>query len=177
MAKRPRWAESSELMRDYYDRLWGLPDYDEVHLFKMLTLEIFQAGLSWSTIWQRESNFDAAFGHFAIDQVAAFDQKDYQRLLADQGIIRNRRKIMATINNARVIQRLHANGQTFSDYVWSFVDHHPQRLCLQGQPLPAQTPASVHMSRQMKRDGFQFVGPTVAYSFMTAVGLVNAREE
>lgn len=177
MTKRPTWAESSDLMRDYYDHVWGLPDHDERHLFKMLTLELFQAGLSWSTIWQRQGNFDAAFAHFDTAKVAQFDQTDFQRLMADSGIIRNRRKIMATINNARVIEELHANGQHFSDYVWSFVNNQPQRIHLHGQPLPAQTASSKQMSKQMKQDGFQFVGPTTVYSFMTAVGLVNAREE
>ena len=156
--------------------LLGLPDYDETHLFKMLTLELFQAGLSWSTIWQRQEAFSRAFANFDVAEVARFSQRDIDRLLNDPHIIRNRRKITATINNAQVIDRWHQEGKRFADYVWSFVDGQPQRLHLHGQPLPAQTPASVAMAKQMKKDGFHFVGPTIIYSFMTAVGLVNARK-
>lgn len=177
MTKRPRWAEESPSMRDYYDHYWGIPDHDENHLFKMLTLELFQAGLTWATIWQRQAAFSQAFADFDVDQVANFNQDDIERLMQDKHIIRNRRKILATINNAQVISRWHRDGNNFTDYVWSFVDGQSQRLRLNGQPLPAQTPASVAMSKQMKKDGFKFVGPTIIYSFMTAVGLVNAREE
>lgn len=177
MTKRPGWAEASPAMRDYYDHYWGIPDHDETHLFKMLTLELFQAGLTWATIWQRQEAFSRAFADFDVDKVAAFKQHDIERLMQDKQIIRNRRKIMATINNAQVINRWHQEGKSFDDYVWSFVDGQAQRLQLHGKPLPAQTPASVAMSKQMKKDGFKFVGPTIIYSFMTAVGLVNAREE
>lgn len=176
MTKRPSWAEASPAMQDYYDHYWGIPDHDERHLFKMLTLELFQAGLTWATIWQRQAAFSQAFADFDIAKVAQFDQADIDRLLQNDQIIRNRRKILATINNAQVIDRWHRAGKKFNEYVWSFVDGQPQRLHLHGQPLPAQTPASVAMAKQMKKDGFKFVGPTIVYSFMTAVGLVNARE-
>lgn len=175
--KRPLWAESSELMRDYYDQHWGLPEHDERQLFKMLTLELFQSGLSWSTIWKREQSFVVAFANFDAAKVAQFDQDDFNRLMNDKGIIRNRRKIMATINNAKVIGELRENGETFNNYVWSFVNFKSQRLILNGKRLPSQTAESKKMAQQMKKDGFQFIGPTTAYSFMTAVGMVNAREE
>lgn len=173
---RPEWAESSQLMQEYYDKKWGLPEHDDRELFKMLTLEVFQAGLSWTTIWKRQENFTRAFADFDIDKVAAFDEKDFQRLLNDAGIIRNRRKIMATINNAKVVQKIANSGETFDHYIWSFVDFNPQRLQLRGKPLPAKTRESEVMAKKMKKDGFQFVGPVCAYSFMTAVGLVNARK-
>ncbi|MEY8442372.1 DNA-3-methyladenine glycosylase I [Lactobacillaceae bacterium 24-114] len=174
---RPEWAESSQLMQDYYDQKWGLPEHDDQELFKMLTLEVFQAGLSWTTIWKRQENFTQAFANFDIDKVASFNEKDYQRLLNDEGIIRNRRKIMATINNAKVVQKIINSGETFDHYIWSFVDFKPQRLHLNGERLPAKTSESEAMAKNMKKDGFQFIGPVCAYSFMTGVGLVNAREE
>ena len=173
---RPDWANSSVAMQDYYDHYWGFPVHDDRFLFEMLSLEAFQAGLSWTTIWQRRAAFERAFHDFQIAAVAEFDDRDRARLLGDSGIIRNRRKIEATINNARVIQKLAAAGQSFDDYVWQFVDYQPQRLILKsGEPLPAQTSLSRQMARQMKKEGLAFVGPTTVYSFMTAVGLVNAR--
>ncbi|MCI1975235.1 MAG: DNA-3-methyladenine glycosylase I [Limosilactobacillus sp.] len=175
--KRPLWAETSDLMRDYYDTKWGLPEHDDRELFKMLTLELFQSGLSWSTIWKREKAFNKAFANFDAAKVAQFNQQDFERLMADSSIIRNRRKIMATINNAKVIQELLSNGETLNNYVWSFVNFKPQRLVLDGKRLSSQTSESKKMARKMKKDGFQFVGPVTVYSFMTAIGMVNAREE
>lgn len=175
--KRPLWAEASDLMRDYYDTKWGLPEHDDRELFKMLTLELFQSGLSWSTIWKREKAFNKAFANFDAVKVAQFNQQDFERLMADSSIIRNRRKIMATINNAKVIRELLSNGETLNNYVWSFVNFKPQRLVLDGKRLPSQTSESKKMAQKMKKDGFQFVGPVTVYSFMTAIGMVNAREE
>lgn len=176
MALRPEWAESSELMQDYYDDLWGFPVHDERFLFEMLSLELFQAGLSWEIIWKRRAGFESAFDHFEITKVADYDQADVERLIADKRIIRNKQKIHAVINNARVIQKMAAAGQSFDDYHWNFVDHQAQRLKLApGEPLPAQTVLSQKIAKQMKKDGFKFVGPTIIYSYITAVGLVNAR--
>lgn len=173
---RPDWAQQSFAMQDYYDHYWGLPVHDDRQLFEMLSLELFQAGLSWKTIWERKAAFEKAFADFDIQRVARFDSTDVERLCQDQTIIRNRRKITAVIENARVIRQLQERGQSFSDYVWRFVDYHPQRLILNpGEALPAQTTLSETMAKQFKRDGFKFVGPTIMYSFMTAVGLVNAR--
>lgn len=173
---RPNWAESSTLMQDYYDHLWGFPVHDDRFLFEMLSLELFQAGLSWEIIWKRRSAFEKVFDHFNIDRVAAYNEDDVERLMKDKGIIRNRLKINAVINNARVIKRILADGQSFDDYVWSFVDHHEQRLRLKpGETLPAQTELSREISKKMKKDGFKFVGPTIVYSYLTAVGLVDAR--
>ncbi|WP_267202034.1 DNA-3-methyladenine glycosylase I [Limosilactobacillus kribbianus] len=174
--KRPAWAQSSLAMQDYYDHYWGLPVHDDRFLFEMLSLELFQAGLSWKTIWLRRLAFEKAFADFQIDQVAQFTAVDAQRLQEDQAIIRNRRKIAAVINNARVVKQLQEAGQDFDSYVWQFVDGQSQRLILApDESLPAQTDLSKRMAKQMKKDGFKFVGPTTVYSFMTAVGLVNAR--
>lgn len=176
MAQRPDWAESSDLMQDYYDNLWGFPVHDEQFLFEMLSLELFQAGLSWEIIWKRRAGFERAFDHFEITKVAAYDQSDVERLITDKGIIRNKQKIHAVINNARVVKQMAAAGQSLDDYLWSFVDHQPQRLKLApGEPLPAQTALSQKMAKQMKKDGFKFVGPTIVYSYITAIGMVNAR--
>lgn len=173
---RPDWANSSVAMQDYYDRYWGFPVHDDRFLFEMLSLEAFQTGLSWATVWQRRSAFERTFRDFKIAEVAAFDGRDVDRLLNDPEIIRNRRKIEATINNARIIQKFAATGQSFDDYVWHFVDYRAQRLVLKpGEALPAQTELSRRVARQMKKDGLAFVGPTTVYSFMTAMGLVNAR--
>lgn len=173
---RPDWANSSMAMQDYYDHYWGFPVHDDRLLFEMLSLEAFQAGLSWTTIWQRRRDFERAFNDFQIKSVAAFGEQDVARLLGDERIIRNQRKINAAINNARIILTLNTAGQSFNDYVWRFVDYAPQRLILNsGEELPVQTALSRQMARQMKKDGFNFVGPTIIYSFMTAVGLVNAR--
>lgn len=163
-------------MQDYYDHYWGFPVHDDRQLFEMLSLELFQAGLTWRTIWDRRAAFERAFANFNVDRVAAFTAADIERLCQDPRIIRNQRKISAVVANARVIQGLYQNGQTFDDYVWRFVDGYPQRLIVQAtEPLPAQTAQSRAIAKQFKRDGFKFVGPTIMYSFMTAVGLVNAR--
>ena len=174
--KRPAWAEQSPAMQDYYDHYWGLPEHDDRQLFEMLSLELFQAGLTWRTIWERREAFERAFASFDVDRVAAFTAANIDRLCQDRTIIRNRRKISAVVVNARAVQRLRQAGQTFDDYVWQFVDHQPQRLILAAnEPLPAQTAQSRAMAKRFKADGFKFVGPTIMYSFMTAVGLVNAR--
>lgn len=174
--RRPDWAESSTLMRNYYDQVWGYPVHDERFLFEMLILEMFQAGLSWEIIWRRRAAFERAFDYFEIDRVAQYGDQAINRLMTDEGIIRNRRKIVATINNAQVIRKMQVQGQSFNDYVWRFVDHHPQRLILNpGESLPTQTVLSRKMAQQMKRDGFKFVGPTIIYSYLTAVGMINAR--
>lgn len=176
MTIRPAWAEKTKVMQEYYDHYWGLPVHDDRQLFEMLSLELFQAGLTWQTIWQRRSAFLTAFANFDIDTVAAFSEHDINRLCQDQRIIRNRRKIMAVINNAQVILQIRQAGETFDEYIWQFVDHQPQRLQLKPTDLlPAQTAESQAMAKQLKKDGFKFVGPTIVYSFMTAVGLVNAR--
>ncbi|MBD5806044.1 DNA-3-methyladenine glycosylase I [Limosilactobacillus walteri] len=178
MTKRPQWAEKTPEMQNYYDNYWGFPVHDDYLLFEMLSLELFQAGLTWQTIWHRRLAFEDAFLGFNVEKVAAMTEKDVERLCANAKIIRNRRKILAVINNARVICQLRENGTTFNDYIWQFMNGKAERLILSaGEDLPAQTPASQRLSKQMRNDGFKFVGPTIIYSFMTAVGMVNARLE
>lgn len=174
--KRPTWAISNPLMQQYYDTQWGIELHDERALFEMLCLETYQAGLSWQTVLNKRSAFEDAFHHYEIEQVAQMTETQIATQLKNEKIIRNRLKLNATVNNARTIVKLHAAGRTFDDYIWQFVDYQPQRLVIQkDENLPAQTRLSVQVSKQMKKDGFKFVGPVTIYSYLLAVGVVNAR--
>ncbi len=154
----------------YHDDEWGVPSRDERHLFEMLTLEGAQAGLSWSTILRKRGGYRKAFANFDAAKVSRFSPKDVERLLADPGIVRNRLKVESTVNNAQRILEL----DSLSDYLWSFVDGEPlvNRWRKLGE-LPAETDQSKAMSKDLKKRGFRFVGPTVCYAFMQACGLVN----
>ena len=168
------WGETSdEAMRTYHDEEWGRPCHDETHLFEMLSLELMQAGLSWSCVLHKRGAFRAAFSGFDVRAVAAMGPQ-VDELLQDAGIIRNRRKIEAIINNAQVVCRLYDEGTTLDAYLWSFVDGQPIDNRLAGmRDMPPFTPLAEQASRQMKRDGFRFCGPTVVYSLMQAIGMVN----
>jgi DNA-3-methyladenine glycosylase I len=161
-------------MAAYHDQEWGVPLHDDRLLFELLTLEGAQAGLSWSTILNRRDGYRRAFANFDLEQVAAFNNQDVERLIVDTGIIRNRQKIMATITNAREVLRLRDDQGSFDDFVWSFVDGNTidHRFTRMDQ-IPATTPESVAMSRALKKRGFGFVGPTICYAFMQSAGLVN----
>lgn len=125
--RRPQWAEQNDKMRDYYDHYWGIPLHDDNRLFELLTLEIFQAGLSWNAVWQKREAFERAFGGFEIGRVAAMDHDDYIRLMANRSIIRNRRKILATIHNAQTVQQILAQRQQgFASYSWGLVGNRVQ---------------------------------------------------
>jgi DNA-3-methyladenine glycosylase I len=156
----------------YHDAEWGRPMRDEVGLFEKLALEGFQSGLSWLTILRKREAFRVAFAGFQPELVAAFDEGDVARLLADASIVRNRAKIGATIANARAILALHEAGRSLSDVVWS---HRPEpRPAPTGwQEVPSQVPESVALSRELKAHGFRFVGPTTVYALMQACGLVD----
>jgi DNA-3-methyladenine glycosylase I len=154
----------------YHDDEWGVPSRDERHLFEMLTLEGAQAGLSWATILHKREGYRQAFASFDAATVARFSDKDVERLLADPGIVRNRLKVESTVNNAQRLLEL----DSLSEYLWSFVDGEPlvNRWRELGE-LPAETAESKAMSKDLKKRGFRFVGPTVCYAFMQACGLVN----
>jgi DNA-3-methyladenine glycosylase I len=155
----------------YHDEEWGVPSRDDRHLYEMLTLEGAQAGLSWRTILLKREGYRRAFAGFDAAKVARFDARKVERLMQDAGIVRNRLKIESTIANARAILDLDAS---LSDYLWSFVDGSPiQNRWRRLSELPAETDESKAMSKDLKRRGFRFVGPTVCYAFMQAVGLVN----
>ncbi len=177
--QRPKWAEKNEAMRDYYDHSWGIPSHDSQWLFELFSLEVFQAGLSWNGVWQKRDAFRQAFANFAVDRVAAMGQDDYHRLMVDEAIIRNQRKIMATIRNAQTICQLKKKrGINFAEYCWSLVGHQQQPSPVEDNDhLPAKTDLSIRVSRQMKRDGFSGVGPVVAMSFLCAAGLIDVRHE
>lgn len=169
---RPAWATQSALLEQYYDTEWGMPVRDEHGVFERLTLEAFQSGLSWVTVLRKRDAFRAAFRGFDPAEIARFAEPDVERLLADEGIIRNRQKIEATIANARATLELHAAGETLSELVWQ---HRPETT-----PVPATeadiattSAESVALAKALKRRGFRFVGPTTMYALMSAIGLVD----
>ncbi|MFD1454621.1 DNA-3-methyladenine glycosylase I [Levilactobacillus lanxiensis] len=173
MVKRCDWATSSPEMERYHDEEWCRPEHDEQRLFELLCLETYQAGLSWQTVLNKRAAFQRDFYNYDLKRVAAMTDADIERLLQDAEIIRNRQKLVATVNNARVILNWPAES-TFSAWLWSFVDGKPIRHAIASDAqLPATTDLAQHISREMKKRGFKFVGPTTTYSFLQAAGLVN----
>lgn len=172
--ERCSWGSIDPLLRDYHDREWGLPSHDDRHLFEMLILEGAQAGLSWRSVLQRRDGYRKAFGGFQPVVVARFDEARRQALMQDPGIIRNRAKIEATVANARAVLAVQDELGSFDALLWSFVDGRPvdHRLEAEDQ-APAFDRLSTALSRELRRRGFRFVGPTICYSLMQAVGLVN----
>jgi len=168
-------ARPDPLMVEYHDTEWGVPCHDDVELFERLTLEGFQAGLSWSTILHKRPAFRAALRGFDPAAVAAFDDADRERLMGDAGIVRNRAKIDATIGNAAAVLALAEEYESFDAYLASMVPGPPTRLPAdaRGGEIPATTPVSDALSRDLKKRGFRFVGSTIAYAFMQSVGLVD----
>lgn len=168
---RPAWAATNPLLRDYYDTEWGLPVRDEQGLYERISLEAFQAGLSWATILRKRDAFRAAFADFHPDTVAAFTEDDVERLLQDAGIVRNRLKIRAAITNARATVNLRDDGGLV-DFVWSFQpDSTPEPTAL--ADIPTSSPESVALSKALRKRGFAFVGPTTMYALMEAIGMVD----
>ena len=166
------WGDSPEIYRAYHDSEWGFPVRDDRRLFEKLCLEGFQAGLSWLTILRKRENFRAAFAGFDFEQVASYGKRDVARLLTDEGIIRHRGKIEATINNAqRAVEMVESEG-SLAAYVWRFEPTHARR-----DLTASQTAESVALSKDLKKRGWRFVGPTTVYAFMQAMGLVNDHAE
>ena len=158
-------------MRAYHDEEWGVPQHDPRMLWEMLMLEGFQAGLSWITVLKKRDAFRAAFAGFEPERVARFGAKDVTRLMGDAGIIRARAKIDATITGAQLYLDMRDRGESFTDFSWSFTDG--KVLKGNGRTVPASTPLSEQISKEMKRRGFKFVGPTIIYAWMQAVGIVD----
>jgi DNA-3-methyladenine glycosylase I len=175
---RCRWGDGPDPeYRAYHDLEWGVPIWDERHLFELLILEGAQAGLSWSTILRKRPGYRRAFGGFDPAVVAAYGDEDSARLLADAGIVRNRAKVAAAIGNARATLALHDAGTTLVDHLWSFVDGRPIVNSFGSLvDIPAETEASRTMSEDLRRRGFKFVGPTICYALMQSAGLVNDHE-
>jgi DNA-3-methyladenine glycosylase I len=172
---RCQWAPPGDpLYLAYHDEEWGVPSRDDRHLFEMLVLEGAQAGLSWATILRKREGYRRAFAGFDVDAVARFGQDDVERLLTDPGIVRNRLKVESAVANARATLAVREERGTLAAYLWSFVDAEPivNRWKALGE-IPAETAESKAMSKDLKRRGFRFVGPTVCYAFMQAAGLVN----
>ena len=171
--RRCAWAKDP-LDIDYHDREWGVPVHDDRVLFEFLVLEGAQAGLSWTTILRKREGYRRAFAGFDPGRVARISARQAQRLLTDPGIVRNRAKIEATIANARAFLDVQGEAGSFDAYLWGFVDGRPrQNARTATTTLPAETETSRRLSRDLRRRGFRFVGPTICYAFMQAVGMVN----
>ena len=170
--KRCVWGLSASDYVAYHDDEWGRPVTDDRGLYERLTLEAFQSGLSWLTILRKRENFRAAFGGFDIGQVAGYGDTDVERLMADAGIVRNRAKILAAIANARASAELAAGGGSLASLLWAFADER-RRAPRSLDDVPATTPESTALAKELKKRGFRFVGPTTAYAAMQACGVVN----
>ena len=174
MISRCAWVPEDELYTKYHDEEWGVPVYDDRLLFEFLILEGAQAGLSWSTILKKRENYREAFDHFEAKKIANYDQKKIDELLDNPGIVRNRLKIKSTIQNAKVFLEIQKERGSFSDYIWSFVGGKPHiNKFKKLSDIPAKTEISDVMSKDLKKQGFNFVGSTICYAFMQAVGMVN----
>lgn len=167
---RCQWAESDPLMRAYHDEEWGVPIYDSRALWEKLMLDGFQAGLSWRTILRKRDAFREAFAGFDPDVVAQFTAADVERLMRNEGIVRARAKIEATIGNARAYLAMREGGEDFAAWVWGMAGGEP---IFNTGPLPTKTPLSEKMSAELKQRGFKFVGPVIVYAWLQAVGVVN----
>jgi DNA-3-methyladenine glycosylase I len=169
--RRCAWAQGDELMRAYHDEEWGVPQHDSRMLWEMLMLEGFQAGLSWITILRKRDAFRKAFAKFDPKRVARFGKADITRLMGDAGIVRARAKIEATIRGAQIYIEMAERGESFDEFCWSFTGGKVIRS--DGKSRIVTSPLSEQISKEMKRRGFKFVGPTIVYAWMQAVGIVN----
>lgn len=170
---RPAWASVDPMLRDYYDTEWGMPVRDERGVFERLSLEAFQSGLSWATILRKRPAFREAFAGFSPDAVAGFGDDDVERLMADAGIVRNRAKVLATIQNARATLTLREDADgDLAAYVWSFRPEETPRPRTHAD-VPTTSPESLALSKGLKRKGFTFVGPTTMFALMEAIGIVD----
>jgi len=176
--KRCTWVTDDPIYIAYHDEEWGRPVHDDRKLFEMLTLEGAQAGLSWITILKRRANYRNAFDGFAPELVSEYDELKIDHLMNNEGIIRNRRKIESVVTNAKAFLQVQQEYGSFDAYIWQFVDGKPVMNHYKKQSdVPASTVVSEHMSKDLKKRGFKFVGPIICYSFMQAVGMVNDHTE
>jgi DNA-3-methyladenine glycosylase I len=167
---RCEWLIDDEMLVTYHDKEWGVPEYGERALWESLMLSGFQAGLSWLTILHKREAFRSAFGGFKPEAVARYGEKEFERLMSDASIVRSRSKIAATIAGAKAFLNMRETGESFSDFVWKFVNHKP----IQGRgPMPTQSDTSALLSKALKDKGFKFVGPVIVYAWMQSVGMVN----
>ena len=174
MKIRCEWARGDPLSIDYHDNEWGVPEHDDRKLFEFLILEGVQAGLSWLTILRKRESYREAFDNFDASKIAEYDTRKLQELLSNEGIVRNRLKVEATIQNAKGFLALQREFGSFDAYIWQFVGGKPKKNAWKtvGE-IPSRTAESYAMSRDLTKRGFKFVGPTICYAFMQAIGMVN----
>jgi len=174
MKARCKWVGEDPIYIAYHDEEWGTPVHDDRRLFEFLILEAAQAGLSWITVLKKRENYRAAFDGFAPEKIAEYDTEKIRSLLLDRGIIRNRRKVEATVQNARAFLVVQKAFGSFDAYIWQFVGGKPiKNAWKRPEEIPSMTKESMIMSKDLKKHGFSFVGPTICYAFMQAVGMVN----
>ena len=174
MKKRCKWVTDFEPYKKYHDEEWGVPAHDDGKLFELLILEGAQAGLSWLTVLKKRENYRRAFDEFDAEKIAAYDSKRVERLMEDKGIIRNRLKIKAAIENARAFLKVREEWGSFDAYLWQFAGGKPKQNSWRTmEEVPSKTAEADAMSKDLARRGFRFVGPTICYAFMQAIGMVN----
>ena len=174
MVTRCEWAGNDPLMREYHDKEWGTPQHDDQILYELLILEGMQAGLSWSTVLKKRENFRKAFDNFDYKIIAKYDENNVEKLLLNKDIIRNRLKINSAIVNAKLLIKIQVEFGSFDNYIWKFVDNKPiDNKCKSMSDIVAHTELSDLISKDMKKRGFKFVGTTIIYAFMQAIGMVN----
>ena len=172
--ERCSWCLKDQLYMDYHDNVWGVPEHDETKLFEFLNLEGAQAGLSWYTILKKKENYKKAFANWNIEKIARFTDKKIEKILQDPGIVRNKLKVNAVVTNAKAYLELRKEGITLDKFLWSFVGGKP--IINEWKTLdqvPAETALSKEISKQLKKKGFKFVGPTIIYAYMQAIGMVD----
>lgn len=174
MVERCQWSTKHQHEQDYHDNEWGVPVYDDRHLFEMLTLEGAQAGLSWSTVLAKRTGYKKAFCNFDIEAVANYSSQKIEALKSDSSIVRNKLKIASTISNAQAIIKVQNEFGSFSKYLWSFVNHKSvQNNFATYDEVPASTELSDRLSKDLKKRGFKFTGTTICYAYMQGIGMVN----
>lgn len=168
------WVTESKLYQEYHDNEWGVPVFDDAILFEFLVLETFQAGLSWITILNKRENFRKAFDDFDCQKIANYSETKFQELMQNKGIIRNRLKIRSTLKNAQLFMEIQKEFGSFATFIWQYVDGKPMVNCFhQREEIPTKTPISDKISKDLQKRGFKFVGSTIIYAFMQAIGMVN----
>ncbi|GJH43437.1 DNA-3-methyladenine glycosylase I [Pasteurella canis] len=174
MRKRCGWVDNSPIYIDYHDNEWGKPEYDSLKLFEKICLEGQQAGLSWITVLKKRENYRYGFHHFDPNKIAQMTTLDIDKLMQNAGLIRHRAKLEAIVKNAKAYLAMEKNGENFSQFIWSFVNHQPQANNVPNlASVPTKTAVSRAMSKALKKRGFVFVGETTCYAFMQSMGLVN----
>lgn len=172
--KRCEWCLKDDIYMNYHDDVWGVPEYDDIKLFEFLNLEGAQAGLSWYTVLIKEANYRKAFSNWDPNKIVKYNEKKIQSLLSNPGIIRNKLKVNAVITNAKTYLDMKSEGIALSDYLWDYVDGKPiVNHWKDMSEVPAKTELSQRISKDLKKRGFKFVGPTIVYAFMQAVGMVD----